>query len=266
MFVMSFEWTEPLKKIFFLLNGINKWLIFGICKWLNFLRIKSLIWHPAKWIRTFFHADVHREWTHQNMTESVMRSFGRFHDNWRQRCKWSPIRTSIYSCLGEAVFFIPCDCVALSCLSQALIMYCDDWSSSLFSYYKSLLTPASFLGDGNYLWHTNTSINRKGIEVVDDFKYLGTITDARLSCNSKGLQSLYFMLKLRQFTVDRDILVLFYCCFVESILTVCEDAAAYMSSSLEICCTWVCDYVVVCWVEVFCCSLLCVLSFLLVVS
>ena len=65
--------------------------------------------------------------------------------------------------------------------------------------------------------HRHMVINGEHIEIVADYKYLGTIIDSKLTwtCNTdtiykKGLQRLYFMRKLRQFRVDRDMMLLFY--------------------------------------------------------
>ena len=86
--------------------------------------------------------------------------------------------------------------------------------------------------------HQQMTIEAQGIEVVEEYKYLGTIIDAKLSWNTntdaiykKGLQRLYFMRKLRQFRVEKDMMVLFYRSFVESILTFCS-IAWYLSLSV----------------------------------
>ena len=73
--------------------------------------------------------------------------------------------------------------------------------------------------------HQHMVINGGNIEIVAEYKYLGTIIDNKLqwTCNTdtiykKGLQRLHFMRKLKQFRVDRDMMSLFYHSFVESIL------------------------------------------------
>ena len=67
-------------------------------------------------------------------------------------------------------------------------------------------------------------INGGNIEIVTDYKYLGTI-DYELTWNyntdtiyKKGMQRLYFMHKLRRFRVDRDMMLLFYHSFYFSVL------------------------------------------------
>lgn len=64
--------------------------------------------------------------------------------------------------------------------------------------------------------HQNMVIHGEDIEVVKNYKYLGTVIDDKLtwSCNTdtiykKGMQRLYFMRKLRQFKVDRDMMRVF---------------------------------------------------------
>lgn len=86
--------------------------------------------------------------------------------------------------------------------------------------------------------HQNMAINGEDIEVVMNYKYLGTMIDNKLTwtCNTdaiykKGMQRLYFMRKLRQFRVDRDMMRLFYHSFVESILCFCS-VAWYFSLSV----------------------------------
>ena len=80
-------------------------------------------------------------------------------------------------------------------------------------------------------------INGENIEIVADYKYLGTIIDKYTwtyntdTIYKKGLQRLYFMRKLRQFRVDRDMMLLFYHSFVESILLFCS-VAWYFSLSV----------------------------------
>ena len=86
--------------------------------------------------------------------------------------------------------------------------------------------------------HQNMVIHGEDIEVVKNYKYLGTVIDDKLtwSCNTdtiykKGMQRLYFMRKLRQFKVDRDMMRVFYHSFVESILCFCS-VAWYFSLSV----------------------------------
>ncbi len=76
--------------------------------------------------------------------------------------------------------------------------------------------------------HQGVAINGDCIEIVNEYKYLGTVIDEKLSWDKntgviyrRGLQRLYFMWKLRQFGVDKHILVLLYRSFVESILAFC---------------------------------------------
>ena len=71
-----------------------------------------------------------------------------------------------------------------------------------------------------------TYIKGSSIEVVDHYKYLGTVIDNNLkfdintdSICRKGQQRLYFLRKLNSFNVDKVILSLFYKSFIESVLT-----------------------------------------------
>ena len=69
-------------------------------------------------------------------------------------------------------------------------------------------------------------INGQEVEVVEEYKYLGTIIDDKLSWKSnthrvhaKAQQRLFFLRKLRSFNVDTCLLKLFYQTFINSILT-----------------------------------------------
>ncbi len=70
-----------------------------------------------------------------------------------------------------------------------------------------------------------TSINGQEIEVVTEYKYLGSIIDDKLCFESntsllckKGQQRLYCLRKLAKFNVDKTLLTLFYRSFVESVV------------------------------------------------
>ncbi len=71
-----------------------------------------------------------------------------------------------------------------------------------------------------------TSINDQEIEVVTEYKYLGSIIHDKLCFESntsllckKGQQRLYCLRKLAKFNVDKTLLTLFYRSFVESVVT-----------------------------------------------
>ena len=68
-------------------------------------------------------------------------------------------------------------------------------------------------------------IKEENIEIVETYRYLGTVIDNKLSwadqCKtvvSKSQQRMYFLRKLRSFHVDRTILRLFYKSVIESVL------------------------------------------------
>ena len=76
--------------------------------------------------------------------------------------------------------------------------------------------------------HQNLLINAEVIESVNEYKYLGTVIDSRLTWDGntsaiykKGQQRLHFMRKLRQYKVDSSIMKIFYQSFIESALTFC---------------------------------------------
>lgn len=73
---------------------------------------------------------------------------------------------------------------------------------------------------------TNCSLNDQNVEIVESYKYLGTIIDNRLSFESntntickKSQQRLFCLRKLAKFGVDRSLMSMFYRSFIESILT-----------------------------------------------
>ncbi len=71
-----------------------------------------------------------------------------------------------------------------------------------------------------------TIIKGQALEVVDNYKYLGTIVDNKLNftCHSdalckKGQQRLSCLRKLSKFQVDKSLMILFYKSCIESVLT-----------------------------------------------
>ena len=71
-----------------------------------------------------------------------------------------------------------------------------------------------------------TSINGQIVECVDNYKYLGTIIDSKLSfeanCETvykKANQRLHCLRKLSSFHIDRKLLTMFYRCFIESVIS-----------------------------------------------
>jgi len=74
--------------------------------------------------------------------------------------------------------------------------------------------------------HTPLEINGEQVEIVSQYKYLGTILDSKLDWTDnttqlvkKGNQRLHFLRKLRSFEVQRPVLQTFYQAVVQSILT-----------------------------------------------
>lgn len=73
---------------------------------------------------------------------------------------------------------------------------------------------------------TPIAINGNAIEVVHQFKYLGTVIDDKLTFEAqvdtvcrKAHQRLYFLRKLGGFNVDNSFMKMFYSCFIESVIT-----------------------------------------------
>ena len=73
---------------------------------------------------------------------------------------------------------------------------------------------------------TDTVIHKDKVEVVDEYKYIGTIIDSRLRwgcrCSAtynKCQHLLYCLRKLRSYNIDNTILFMFYKSFIESVLT-----------------------------------------------
>lgn len=70
------------------------------------------------------------------------------------------------------------------------------------------------------------SIHGSNIDIVEEYKYLGTIIDNKLTWKAntlarytKAQQRLYFLRKLRSFKADTVILRLFYLTFIQSVVT-----------------------------------------------
>ena len=75
------------------------------------------------------------------------------------------------------------------------------------------------------LSQTDTVIHEDKVEVVDEYKYLGTTIDNRLRwdrhCSAtynKRHQRLYCLRKLRSFNIDNTVLSMFYKSFIQSVL------------------------------------------------
>ena len=75
---------------------------------------------------------------------------------------------------------------------------------------------------------TPVTMNNAPIEIVQEYKYLGTIIDSKLTWNAntnarsaKAHQRLYFLRKLRSFKVDKTLQILFYKTCIQSLLTFC---------------------------------------------
>ena len=69
-------------------------------------------------------------------------------------------------------------------------------------------------------------VNGENIEIVESYKYLGTIIDHKLDWSEhteylfkKANQRLHFLLVLKSFRVDRTIMTLFYSSVIESVIT-----------------------------------------------
>ena len=78
----------------------------------------------------------------------------------------------------------------------------------------------------NVINKVKTCINGQEIEVVKEYKYLGSIVDYKLCFEQntsllckKGQQRLYCHRKLAKFNVDKTLMTLFYRSFVESVVT-----------------------------------------------
>ena len=70
------------------------------------------------------------------------------------------------------------------------------------------------------------TIDGNEIEMVTEYKYLGTVLDSKLSWNEntdriykKGQQRLHFLWKLKHFKIDQTIMRMFYRTFIQSVIT-----------------------------------------------
>ncbi len=69
-----------------------------------------------------------------------------------------------------------------------------------------------------------TFINGTAVEIVSQYKYLGTVLDDKLTFEANTdyickKAKLFFLRKLRDFNVDRSLLKMFHLSFIESVLT-----------------------------------------------
>ena len=71
-------------------------------------------------------------------------------------------------------------------------------------------------------------INDENVELVTEYKYLGTVIDRQLNWSSnirrivsKTQQRLYFLRKLKDFDIDRTIMYFFYMSVIQSVFTFC---------------------------------------------
>ncbi len=72
----------------------------------------------------------------------------------------------------------------------------------------------------------NSEINGQKVEIISNYKYLGTIIDDRLKFDlntemlcKKGQQHLYCLRKLARFHVDKTLMKMFYCSYIESVIS-----------------------------------------------
>ena len=100
------------------------------------------------------------------------------------------------------------------CESNFLHLNSSKTKEMIFNFRRSSATPVEPL-----------RIKGKEIEIVNDYKYLGTVIDNKLSWSkqcqtttAKSQQRMYFLRKLRSFHVDRTIMQLFYRSVVESVI------------------------------------------------
>jgi len=80
--------------------------------------------------------------------------------------------------------------------------------------------------EGEQSLQSTTTINGRPVEIVEEYKYLGTIFDNRMKFNSnteeilkKCQQRHYFLRKLNSFGVSKVILKTFYHSFIETVMT-----------------------------------------------
>jgi hypothetical protein len=78
------------------------------------------------------------------------------------------------------------------------------------------------------MYTTPVKINNESVDIVHEYKYLGTVIDDKLNwvpngkrIFAKAQQRLYILRKLNLFNVDKVIMHLFYKSVVESIITFC---------------------------------------------
>lgn len=72
----------------------------------------------------------------------------------------------------------------------------------------------------------NSVVKGEAVEIVSNYKYLGTVIDNNLkfNCNTealckKGQQRLFCLRKLARFQIDKSLMSLFYSAFIESVLS-----------------------------------------------
>ncbi|KAL8595673.1 hypothetical protein ACOMHN_025709 [Nucella lapillus] len=106
---------------------------------------------------------------------------------------------------------------------QTMVEWCDD-NYLLLNVAKTKEVVVDFRRD--QLKPTPLVIRGEDVELVDQYKYLGSIIDSKLSWSAnaqallkKGNQRLFFVRRLNSFGVGQRLLELFYRATVESVLT-----------------------------------------------
>lgn len=156
-----------------------------------------------------------------------------------QGCVLSPLLFVLYTndCQstypGRHIVKFADDSVIVSLLSQEdpvhgpVLLNFVEWCDSAFLNINVDKTKEMLIHFGRSpVFLSSANINDQPVEQVEQYKYLGTVIDNKLSFEpqvdavcKKAHQRMHFYRKLRNFNVDHSFMKMFYSCFIESILT-----------------------------------------------
>jgi len=202
--------------------------------------------------------------------------------NTPQGCVLSPVRITLYT--SDCMATTP-TCTILKYADDTVIIGCMGETNSNDEYLSEITNFSKWCSCNNLLLNVSKTkemlfdfrrstdpcvpvvIGDKDVEQVTNYKYLGTIVDNKLSWNDniqnirlKAHKRLYFLRKLKEFSVSKVIMRLFYNSIVKSVMSFCIlvwfgnltkaqltklvriDKCAKRIIGDEMCIDWNCEY------------------------